>query len=123
MASEINEEDFECQKVIIKEKKRSFINYITKMCNIYSKIDIVISECSFTNSVLPWDNLYILHCIENSRKFLSNQFTILPLKFKLKAIAVELENLDKIRSPVGICEGFDISEFDTVILVSLTEFL
>ena len=58
-----------------------------------------------------------MHCIENSRKFFSSDVKILPQKFKLKAIAVEFENLDKIRSPVGICEGFDISEFDKVILV------
>lgn len=33
------------------------------------------------------------------------------------AIAVSMEDLDKIRSPVGSTEGFDIQEFDKVILV------
>lgn len=76
------------------------------------------SECSFNNSVLPWDNLYLINCIDRIKKLQNNKIKILPKKLKFKAIAVELENLDKIRSPVGICEGFDINAFDKVILVS-----
>ena len=43
--------------------------------------------------------------------------TILPKSFKFYAMAVNLENLHKIRSPVGNCEGFNLDEFDKVILV------
>lgn len=76
------------------------------------------------NSVLPWDNLFLLHCIENSRKFLSKDAKILPIKFQLKLIAVEFENLHKIRCPVGLCENeFDIGEFDKVILVIRVYFI
>lgn len=38
-------------------------------------------------------------------------------------IAINMENLDKIRSPVGICEGFNLNEFDRVILVRLLKVL
>ena len=38
-------------------------------------------------------------------------------------MAVNLENLDKIRSPVRNCEGFDLKEFDKVILVNWELFI
>lgn len=37
----------------------------------------------------------------------------------IKAMAVELRDLHKIRTPVGDCEGFDITEFDNLIEVGL----
>ena len=45
------------------------------------------------------------------------KLTVLPATIRFKLIAVSMEDLDKIRSPVGICEGFDLAEFDKVILV------
>jgi protein arginine N-methyltransferase 7 len=69
--------------------------------------------------MLPWDNLYILNCLRKLSQFKSDDdFVILPTEIKFKAVAVNLENLNKIRSPVVDCEGFDITEFDKVILVS-----
>ena len=39
------------------------------------------------------------------------------------AIALNLEDLNKIRYPVGICEGFDLAEFDKIVLVKLRPLL
>ena len=36
----------------------------------------------------------------------------------IKAVAVEYQDLWKIRADVGMCEGFDISRFDKLIAVS-----
>ncbi len=88
------------------------------------------SECAFNFALLPWDNLYFYYGLDNLREIFSNNNTdngskknsnrvILPFRIKFKAIAVSMENLDKIRSPVGITEGFDIGEFDKIILVTL----
>ncbi len=37
----------------------------------------------------------------------------------MKAIAVEFKDLWKIRSPVGMCEGFKLQTFDKLIEVGL----
>ena len=87
-----------------------------------TKFDIILSECSFNFALLPWDNLYFYYGLENLGHVLesvavSNNKIILPFRITFKTIAVSLENLDKIRSPVGITEGFDLAEFDKIILV------
>ena len=41
----------------------------------------------------------------------------MPKRITFNVIAISMENLDKIRSPVGVCEGFDLGEFDKVVLV------
>jgi protein arginine N-methyltransferase 7 len=92
------------------------------------KFDIVLSECAFSFALLPWDNLYLFYGLSNLREIFSNNNAdsngkkssrvILPFRIRFKAIAVSMENLDKIRSPVGITEGFDIGEFDKIILVN-----
>lgn len=84
------------------------------------KIDFILSECSFNHALLPWDNFYFYNALKH---FLSNvpnasEIKVLPVRMKIYAIAISMENLDKIRSPVGSTEGFDISEFDKVILVN-----
>ena len=79
------------------------------------------SECAFSLALLPWDNIYFYYGLAHLKSLLPvNDFkekTILPKSFKFYAIAVNLENLHKIRSPVGNCEGFNLDEFDKVILV------
>ena len=74
---------------------------------------------------MPWDNLYFYYGIEHlkniqalSRGHDSDEVKILPFKIKFKAIALQFEHLHKIRSPVGQTCGFNIKEFDKVILVS-----
>jgi protein arginine N-methyltransferase 7 len=85
------------------------------------KFDIIFSELSFGQSLLPWDNLYFYYGIQHLKQLNNSQFykdkKIMPFRIRFKAIAVQLEDLDKIRSPVGETEGFDITEFDKVILV------
>ena len=48
-------------------------------------------------------------------------FEILPKRIRFMAIALNLEDLNKIRYPVGICEGFDLAEFDKIILVKIAK--
>lgn len=89
---------------------------------IIFKFDLILSEFSFGNALLPWDNLYFFYGLEHLNQLdsnlVNNNIHILPKSMTLKAIAVQLEDLDKIRSPVGNAEGFNLDEFDKVILVS-----
>ncbi len=71
--------------------------------------------------MLPWDNLYFYYGLQHLKQLNDNEFyrdkIILPSRIRFKAILVHLDDLDKIRSPVGETEGIDITEFDKVILV------
>jgi hypothetical protein len=68
--------------------------------------------------LLPWDNLYFYYGLINLKNIYSNfdKIKIEPRGITIRALPVELENLDKIRSPVINSEGFDLTQFDKVIL-------
>jgi hypothetical protein len=78
---------------------------------------------------MPWDNLYFFYALLNLKELVSNNnrnnqgdllknTIITPKRMVFKAVAVCLEDLDKIRSPVGISEAdINIGEFDKIILV------
>src|SRR5579883_1830266 len=87
----------------------------------FKQVDIIFSELSFSQALLPWDNLYFYYGLEHVASLIQllhrDAITVLPRRMRFYAIAVSLENLDKIRSPVQSTEGFDIREFDKVILV------
>ena len=83
----------------------------------HKKFNILFSELSFSQALLPWENLYFYYGSKNAKKISADtSVKFLPNKITFKAIAVNFENLDKIRSPVDNCEGFNIAEFDKVIL-------
>lgn len=90
--------------------------------DLTDRVDVIFTECAFNFASLPWDNFYFYYGLENLRGLLNGEnssWSVLPLSITFKAIAVSLENLDKIRSPVGVTEGIDIGEFDKIILVYL----
>ena len=80
------------------------------------------TECAFSQALLPWDNIFFYYALEHLNSIHpGNDFKlkkVLPVGLRFFAMAVNLENLDKIRSPVNNCEGFDLKEFDKVILVN-----
>ncbi|BFZ19308.1 hypothetical protein BsWGS_22346 [Bradybaena similaris] len=79
------------------------------------KIDLIIAEPFFQAALLPWEHLYFWYAINSLKQHLSDVCVILPKEMTIKAMAVELRDLHKIRTPVGNCEGFDITEFDNLI--------
>jgi protein arginine N-methyltransferase 7 len=82
-----------------------------------NKFNILFSELSFSQALLPWENLYFYYGSKQANKIAcKNKVKSLPCRITLKAIAVDFEDLDKIRSPVGVCEGFDLTPFDKIIL-------
>ena len=54
-----------------------------------------------------------------AKSLLSSEVKIMPQAMTVKAMALRCRDLHKIRAPVGICEGFDITEFDRLIEVSM----
>jgi len=84
----------------------------------YETIDAIISEPFFTKSILPWDNLHFYYFIEQYRSKFRSDTKIFPSKARLRCIALEFDNLHKIRSSVGQCCQFDLTPFDEEILAA-----
>lgn len=78
----------------------------------------VIAEPSFVSSIVPFDNFYFGTLLTQIKHQLRDNVVILPKKAIVYAMPVEFLDLHKIRSPLGICEGFDLSIFDRLIEVS-----
>ncbi|KAK3799169.1 hypothetical protein RRG08_051443 [Elysia crispata] len=82
------------------------------------KIDVVLAEPFSQAAHLPWEHLYFWYALNSLRPQLSPNVKVLPANMTIKAMGVEFKDLHKIRAPVGICEGFDVSEFDKLIETS-----
>ncbi|XP_063294767.1 protein arginine N-methyltransferase 7 [Pelobates fuscus] len=83
------------------------------------KISALIGEPFFTTSLLPWHNLYFWYSRTALSDNLAKDFTVFPLHASLYVLAVEFKDLWRIRSPCGICEGFDVGIMDDMIKNSL----
>nr|XP_039254174.1 protein arginine N-methyltransferase 7-like isoform X1 [Styela clava] len=79
------------------------------------QINLLLGEPFFNASFLPWHDLRFWYARTDLQSYLAAEAQILPLKAHLYIAAVEFENLWKIRAPVGIVEGFDVSVMDGMI--------
>ena len=89
-----------------------------KRITSFFQIDVVLAEPFSQAAHLPWEHLYFWYALNSLRPQLSPNVKVLPANMTIKAMGVEFKDLHKIRAPVGICEGFDVSEFDKLIEVS-----
>ncbi|NXH22128.1 ANM7 methyltransferase, partial [Bucco capensis] len=83
------------------------------------KISVLVGEPFFTTSLLPWHNLYFWYARTAVSSHLSSNVTVLPQSASLHMVIVEFQDLWRIRSPCGICEGFDVQTMDDMIKNSL----
>ncbi|XP_044271896.1 protein arginine N-methyltransferase 7 isoform X2 [Tribolium madens] len=95
-----------------------FENIETLVSDNPEKINMVVGEPYFLNSILPWDNLLFIYLLKGVRNILTNDARLFPKIAVIKGIAVRFFNLNKIRLPLGECEGFDMKDFDELIEVS-----
>ena len=79
-------------------------------------IDMILSEPFFTRSILPWDNLHFYYLIQQYRSSFRSNIKLFPRKARIRCLALEFDNLHKIRSPVKQCCQFDLTPFDEQIL-------
>lgn len=94
------------------------IESVTELTGDDVAVTHVIGEPSFVSSIVPFDNLYFGTLLNQIKSRLAANVVILPKKAAIYAMPVEFLDLHKIRSPLGICEGFDLSLFDRFIEVS-----
>ncbi|NXH84528.1 ANM7 methyltransferase, partial [Edolisoma coerulescens] len=83
------------------------------------KISVLVGEPFFTTSLLPWHNLYFWYARTAVSTHLASNVTVLPQSASLHMMIVEFQDLWRIRSPCGICEGFDVQTMDEMIKDSL----
>uniref|UniRef100_UPI00358E46C4 protein arginine N-methyltransferase 7 isoform X1 n=2 Tax=Myxine glutinosa TaxID=7769 RepID=UPI00358E46C4 len=83
------------------------------------KVSVLIAEPFFTTSLLPWHNVYFWYARSALDPLLRSDARILPHSATLHLMAVEFQDLWKIRAPVGECEGFDVSVMDEMIQASM----
>ncbi|KAK0167741.1 hypothetical protein PV327_001609 [Microctonus hyperodae] len=121
------------KKVIILEpnylSRRALNNFITandlttsveviqsndEISKVDVKANLVIGEPYYVNSIYPWDNLRFWYL---ASKYAPGISTV-PIGARIRGIVVEFDNLYKIRAPLGVCEGFDLSVFDELLLRS-----
>ncbi|XP_078684799.1 protein arginine N-methyltransferase 7-like [Branchiostoma floridae x Branchiostoma belcheri] len=79
------------------------------------KVAMVIAEPYYTSSLLPWHNLYFWYVCTRLRPQLLEGAAVMPARASLVAVAMEFENLWRLRAPVGRVEGFDISVMDQMV--------
>uniref|UniRef100_A0A182RJK8 Protein arginine N-methyltransferase n=1 Tax=Anopheles funestus TaxID=62324 RepID=A0A182RJK8_ANOFN len=75
----------------------------------------VFAEPHFPSAILPWDNLHYGDLLKNLRPMLPTTVTVIPSSGTLYALPVEFLDLHKINTPLGTCEGFDLSLMDRLI--------
>ncbi|XP_031977603.1 protein arginine N-methyltransferase 7 isoform X2 [Corvus moneduloides] len=83
------------------------------------QISVLVGEPFFTTSLLPWHNLYFWYARTAVSTHLASNVTVLPQSASLHMMIVEFQDLWRIRSPCGICEGFDVQTMDDMIKDSL----
>lgn len=87
----------------------------------WSEITHVFGEPSFVSSIVPFDNLYFGTALTQILPKLRPDVSILPIRAITYAVPVEFLDLQKIRAPLGVREGFDLSIFDRLVEVRLHE--
>ncbi|KAM7396311.1 hypothetical protein PAMP_019360 [Pampus punctatissimus] len=83
------------------------------------QISVLMGEPYFNTSLLPWHSLFFWYCRTTLAGFLRPNATILPCSATLHMVAVEFQDLWRIRAPCGTCEGFDVTPMDEMVQQSL----
>lgn len=79
----------------------------------------VVAEPSFVSSIVPFDNFYFGTLLAQLRPRLAAGVRVLPHRALTYAVPVEFLDLQKIRAPLGVKEGFDLGIFDRLVEVSV----
>lgn len=101
----------------MKSNKLENVEIVRKLDEIenFEEITHVIGEPHFTTSIVPWDNFYFGTLLNEIKGKLNKSVTMFPKMARIYAVPVQFLDLQKIRTPLGICEGFDLRIFDKFI--------
>lgn len=95
------------------------VEYISEpSTEVLKEVTHVICDPSFSNAILPWENLKMAYLLHKFKENLSDTIKIIPESCTFWAMPVQFLDLYKIRVPLGNCEGIDMSIFDNLVEVS-----
>lgn len=103
------------------ENKVEFISEVKD--ELLNEITTVVCDPNFCSALLPWDNLRMAHTLFKFRNKLKEDVSVIPEACEFWAMPVEFKDLQKIRVPLGNCEGIDMSIFDDLVEVSFRTIL
>ncbi|XP_047451239.1 protein arginine N-methyltransferase 7 [Mugil cephalus] len=83
------------------------------------QVSVLMGEPYFSTSLLPWHSLFFWYCRTALAGLLRPGASILPRSASLHMVAVEFQDLWRIRAPCGTCEGFDVTPMDEMVQRSL----
>ncbi|XP_018606961.1 protein arginine N-methyltransferase 7 isoform X2 [Scleropages formosus] len=83
------------------------------------QVSVLMGEPYFSTSLLPWHSLFFWYSRTALARLLRPDAVILPQCGILYIVAVEFQDLWRIRAPCGTCQGFDVRPMDKMIQQSL----
>jgi len=91
------------------------------MCSSFNEyqfqVSLILAEPHFSASILPWHNLQFWYLKNQLPRAVLNNVRLIPQKAEFCMMAVQFENLWKIRAPVKNVEQFNLKPFDEIIQV------
>ncbi|XP_034831267.1 protein arginine N-methyltransferase 7-like isoform X1 [Maniola hyperantus] len=82
---------------------------------VLEKVTNIVCDLNFSSAILPWENLKAAYLLYRYRSKLKELVPVLPEGCEFWAMPVEFQDLHKIRIPLGMCEGIDMSIFDSLV--------
>lgn len=89
--------------------------------DVLKEVTNVVCDPSFSSAILPWENLKSAFFLYKHRDSIREFVTIVPEEFEIWAMPVEFQDLQKIRIPLGKCEGIEMGIFDELVEVRKRE--
>ncbi|XP_073946868.1 protein arginine N-methyltransferase 7-like isoform X2 [Choristoneura fumiferana] len=86
--------------------------------DVLKEVTNVVCDPSFSSAILPWENLKSAFFLYKYRDNIREYVTIVPEECEIWAMPVEFQDLQKIRIPLGKCEGIEMGIFDELVETS-----
>lgn len=86
---------------------------------VLESVTNVVCDPNFSSAILPWENLKMAYLLYKCGSKLKDSVIVMPESCEFWAMPVDFQDLHKIRIPLGICEGIDMSIFDGLVEVNI----
>ncbi|CAH2039388.1 unnamed protein product, partial [Iphiclides podalirius] len=100
----------------IKENAIGNVTVVSEVSDdVLEVVTNVTCDPNFSAAVLPWENLKVAYLLYRYGNKLRSMLSVIPEGFELWAMPVEFQDLHKIRIPLDVCEGIDMTVFDSLV--------
>ncbi|CAG4946707.1 unnamed protein product [Parnassius apollo] len=100
----------------IKENNLDNVTIVSDLSDeILKEVTNITCDPNFSTAVLPWENLKVAYLLYKYKSKLQETVSIIPEGCEFWAMPVEFQDLHKIRIPLDVCEGIDMTVFDSLV--------